>query len=208
MNKVICVFRSGGDFIPAHVQALRRNLERCLTTPFEFHILSDIIVPDRFHHELKHNWPGWWSKLELFRPGLFNDDDRVIYMDLDTVLVGNVDWLFDFKGPFVTLRGFRRDRWASGLMAWQGQPPSLPYMEFKKEPIAVNGGDQRFLMDVLKGKTPHSYWQDQFPGRIVSYKRHVLLTEGNQPPENSVVCFHGKPRPWDAGEQWVQEARA
>ena len=213
MNKVVCVLKSGGPFTADHVYALYRNLVRSLAVPFEMHALADVPVTCDVFHSLDHNLPSWWSKMELFRLGLFEDRDRVVYMDLDTVLVGNVDWLFDFRGSFVMLKAFRHDRWASGLMAWEGQPPPLLWREFMATPrvhMGMNrrGGDQRFLMRCMKdNKMKPAFWQDQFPHQVVSYKRHVALMM--QPPKDSVVCFHGQPRPWDvSGVKWIMEARA
>jgi len=204
VNKVICVLRSGGTFMPDHVYALYRNLTRSFTVPFELHALADVPVTCDVYHGLENDWPGWWSKMELFRPGLFDDGDRVVYMDLDTVLVGNVDWLFDFNGSFVVLKAFQRNRWAT----------SLPWDRFTVNPRVCmamyrGGGDQRFLMKQMEGNIECAFWQDLFPDRVVSYKRHVLLMEDMQPSQDSVVCFHGNPRPWDvSGARWIMEARA
>ena len=40
---------------------------------------------------------------------------------------------------------------------------------------------------------------------IYSYKYHVRGKD-MLPPEASVICFHGDPKPDDVGEEWVQEA--
>ena len=37
------------------------------------------------------NLSGWWNKLALFRPGLFDDGDTIIYFDLDTLIVAPID---------------------------------------------------------------------------------------------------------------------
>lgn len=223
MNIVITVLRSGGEYNEEHAHALFRNLMRSLSIPFEFRVLTDSRdITGLISLPLLHNWPGWWSKLELFRPGLFQSDDRVVYMDLDTVLVGNVDWLFDFNGPMMMangpmmiLRGFRKPRWASGLMAWRGEPAaSLAYHKFLKNPTKymqrhVRGGDQEFMMTELKDEIEWVYWESQFPASgIASYKRNVLLNKDRLPLPDTVVCFHGLPRPWDVNVNWIQEARA
>lgn len=215
MNRIVTVLRSGGDFDMSHVHALFRNLQRSLTIPFEFSVLTDCSgAMEEWYIPFRYKWPGWWSKLELFRPFLFNDDDRIVYIDLDTVFVGNINWIFDFSGEFMILRDFNKLRqWATGLMAWEGQPSAIPYTYFLNSPMAhmcsSPGGDQRFLMGCLQEKIDYQYWQDQFPGRVVSYKKHVLLREDSLPPQDSVICFHGQPRPWNVkGVGWIEEARA
>ena len=223
MNIVITVLRSGGEYNEEHVHALFRNLTRSLSVPFEFQVLTDSRdIAKSMALPLRHDWPGWWSKLELFRPGLFRQDDRVVYMDLDTVLVGNVDWLFDFtgsmmmaNGPMMILRGFRKPRWASGLMAWQGEPAaSLAYHKFLGDPAHYMkrhkaGGDQEFMMATLRDRIKWEYWERQFPKTaIASYKRNVLLNKDMLPLPDTVVCFHGLPRPWDVDAGWIRGARA
>jgi len=54
-------------------------------------------------------------------------------------------------------------------------------------------GDQGFLNSVLKPEL----WQKVLPGKVVSYK---VDCQNAIPDEASVVCFHGKPRPWDIPE--------
>ncbi|MCV5830831.1 hypothetical protein OFN28_29620, partial [Escherichia coli] len=60
-------------------------------------------------------------------------------------------------------------------------------------------------------------WQDIIPGSIVSYKCDIatpsmigfnanLASEaatGKVPDNVAVVCFHGSPRPWRTGFDWV-----
>jgi hypothetical protein len=60
------------------------------------------------------------------------------------------------------------------------------------------GGDQRYLETCLTlGGTWGSvtFWPDVVPGQIVSYKVHCH--GGQYPPGARLVCFHGRPKPWD-----------
>lgn len=47
----------------------------------------------------QNSWPGWWSKIELFRPGLFPEGAKVLYLDLDTLIVGGLAPMFRFEKP-------------------------------------------------------------------------------------------------------------
>ena len=49
--------------------------------------------------ELVKNWPGWWSKVELFRPDI--PCGRTLYLDLDTYIVGSLKPILDFEGDLV-----------------------------------------------------------------------------------------------------------
>ncbi len=48
------------------------------------------------------NCAGWWNKLFLFNPsnGL---SGRVVYLDLDSLIVGSLDPIIDFPAPFALL---------------------------------------------------------------------------------------------------------
>jgi alpha-N-acetylglucosamine transferase len=45
---------------------------------------------------------GWWAKLQLFNraTGL---EGRVVYLDLDTLIVGSLDAIIDWPAPFATV---------------------------------------------------------------------------------------------------------
>ena len=87
---VACVLRSGGIYSPEWVRKLRDGVARQFTVPHRFVCLSDVDVSAICERiPLVEDWPGWWSKIELFRSGLF--DDTVLYFDLDTVPVGSLD---------------------------------------------------------------------------------------------------------------------
>src|SRR6185312_1839658 len=34
---------------------------------------------------------GWYSKLSLYKAGVFDDGDRIIFLDLDTVITSSLD---------------------------------------------------------------------------------------------------------------------
>lgn len=50
--------------------------------------------------------PGWWNKTKAFDPGL-PFADRVMVIDLDTVIVGDLTDLVNFPAPFVTAKQWK-----------------------------------------------------------------------------------------------------
>ncbi len=208
---VVCVLRSGGDYVPAHVLALRDGVRRHLKMPHTFVCLTDLcdevasagIVTRR----LSNNWPGWWSKIELFHPAIRDWDptfeDRVFYADLDTIIAGPLDDIV-LGHQFTVLRNFwRDDRIGSGLMAWDTDLSEI-YRRFASDPegwmreykTPDKWGDQQFIFD--NSPIQPERWQDKHPGRVVSYKRDIVrLHRGKVPPEASIICYHGRPRPWE-----------
>lgn len=147
---------------------------------------------------------GWWNKLALFRPGLFNDGDVIIYLDLDTLIVAPIDDLIVYatnvmQTSMAILRDFYRpDGLQSAVMIWKANHCTEIWTEWERQHHpAVPGGDQAWIEKII-GKSA-SILQDDVPGMFVSYK----ATGGKMPVDHeAVVVFHGKPRPHEAGG-WV-----
>lgn len=206
MLSIACVLKSGPEYRTQHVFWLAAQVKQYLTIPHRFVCLTD--TPDAVSRKdihpirLLHDFPGWWSKVELVRRGVF--DGPVLYCDLDTIICGSLDGIA-LGHRFTVLENFwRSDRIGSGLMAWgDGVDLSQIYARFcresdaamKKYRVANRWGDQAFFKD----HTPiePERWQRKYPGKIISYKRGVLLRHGGSvPPGASIICFHGVPRPW------------
>lgn len=194
VTTVASVLRSGGEYFPEHVLALRDGVARHLPAA-RFVCLSDVPVPGVETKPLLFGWPGWWSKIELFSPGTFSG--RVLYVDLDSVVVGDLSDLAGYAGPFAMLSDFYHpSRPASGVMAWEaGCDEALAvWRAFKANPAAgmrAKGGDQGFVRQVLGDDVARL--TDVSPAQIVSYKVHC---KGGVPNGARLVCAHGKPKPW------------
>lgn len=198
---VACVLRSGGDYHPEHVQALAAGVEAHLPGA-RFVCLSDVPVPGVRTVPLAHDWPGWWSKMELWRPGaLFG---RVLYVDLDSVAVGDLSDLAAYAGEFCIVRDFYRpERPQSCVMAWDADSAIARRIwdAFTADPAGHmaehrSGGDQSFLRTVIGDDTDK--FQTLYPGQVVSWK--VDCADG-APEGARIVCAHGKPKPWD--REWA-----
>ena len=213
MLTVACVLRSGGDFDSTWVDALERSCFERIREPHRFVCLTDLMIADVGRIAfidwvpLEHNWPGWWSKIELFRPGLFEKGEPVLYFDLDTIVVRDIRHLpGTIDCDLVLLRDFYRLQkgWGTGIMGWTGGHLGQIYESFKASPrtfISKYRSDQ----DFIKMLVPPSwirFWQDEYPDQFVSYKVHC---GGGLPQTAHVVCFHGRPRPTEVFGDWVQE---
>jgi len=213
MLTVALVLRSGGDYGPVDVRRLVRQLWGRLIGHVEHRIvcLSDMPVPGVDVVPLAHGWPGWWSKLELFRPGVFPNGDRIFYIDLDTILLGPIDSILSIDQRFVVLEDFYHPpKYGSGLMMWTAGDAMLrdlvwtPFAADPERAMEVSGwwGDQAWLWRTVPLDAV-SYFQRERPGEVVSFKVHC---RDGRPPEGArVVCFHGRPKPADLAElDWVR----
>jgi len=204
--KIVTVLKTGGDFRTEHAVSLRDQCKRFAPGAFFVCLTDDpeaLKFPGLNSRQLRHGWPGWWSKIEAFRlPG------PTLYVDLDTVIVGHLQPLLDVAvlKLFTVLRDFNPGQrvMGSGLMAWSDSVGAI-YERFRKKPQTFMDemksprwyGDQGFIEATTDAmKTPRTYWQDAAPGAVVSFKKHCAA---GVPAGARVVCYHGKPRPWEAG---------
>lgn len=221
MLTIACVLKTGGDYKPAHVEHLRQSVDLFAqkwkrTRPLRFVCLSDepgLIEGSNPHLEvltLMNNWPGWWSKLELFRA--FASGEHVLYFDLDTEIVGDLTPVFEravdlAEGQIIALEDFFRGEGSlqSSVMAWKVcEPISRLYGNFSRNPDSImqaigGGGDQIYIEHQAKAHMHFIPWQLVMPGSFCSYKLHAFEA---LPPGTRVVCFHGQPRPWDVSPIW------
>ena len=188
---IVLVLKSGGPhYGPDDVAQLVRQIRRF--SDERVVCLSDCEVEcDRI--PLAHGWPGWWSKMELFRPELAGD---FLYMDLDTIVRGPLDDLLAI-GNLALLRDFyRADGLGSGLMVLPEAARAEVWREWIRDPgrwmgECVHGGDQMFIERFWLDRAARL--QDVVPGQITSFKAHTR----DEQLASRVVCFHGEPKPRD-----------
>lgn len=220
MIQCVLVYRTGGAYTLEYVKRLVDGLQDNwpggnISVLTDSEAVTDVApaIP------LKYHWPGWWSKMELFRPDVF-PDDPIFYLDLDTVIVRR---LYDIHAGLehqtqsMMLRDFYKpERMASGVMfltpptrraVWAAWDSPADLMKRHQR-----GGDQEFLRasGALDGC---EFFQDRWPGQFVSYKVHVReavkrgrdVGDGTIPPAASIICFHGQPRPFTV--DWLDGLR-
>ncbi len=203
---VVCVLKSGGEYGPRYVEAMRSMVSRHLTLPHKFICFSDMGEGPGFQ-PLKYGMPGWWSKLELFQV-----KGPVLYFDLDTVILGNIDRMGKAamampENTMQMLTPFNQKRreageWASGVMAWHGDfrylldgaPQDNGHAFYK-------GWDQVYIFtELLKHGVPISAVNKS--AHIYSSKRHC---QNGVPAGAEVICFHGNSRPHNTNVAWVKD---
>jgi hypothetical protein len=121
MINIVCVLRQGGKvgYDLTWVEKLKSAVSRNLDIPHKFICLSDCDVSvDRI--PLIDAGSGFWSKLELFRPGLFNGP--VLYIDLDTIICGNITPIVEKikNEKFLMWQDLDNGIHSSAIMFWNG----------------------------------------------------------------------------------------
>ncbi len=102
---IICTWFWGTKYAGIYVDRLRAGVHRHLRQPHEFMVFA----PEPDDGPLLER-PGCFARLRMFSPEWqrrqgIDPGDRIVCMDLDSVLTGPLDPLFDRPEPFVILQG-------------------------------------------------------------------------------------------------------
>ena len=195
---VCVVLKSGGNYNMKHVNAIQKQIDAHLKSPHGILLFTDVAEAKPWKKVmLSKDWPGWFSKIEMFRPDI-NYRGGVLFTDLDNYFGRDFilpKWDKMEVGKIYAPRDPYRNLWASGLMAWRLGSVNSPFIEFSKNPVFSREGnrvfgDQEIINEAMKGK----YADLSALMSSASYKK-------DKPKKDSVDCvyFHGKPKPWDVG---------
>lgn len=193
---VACVLRKSQSYNECHVMRLKDQVAEHMPDS-RFVCLSDVPVPcERI--PLITDWPGWWAKIELFRPGVFSG--RVLYLDLDVSVVGELRALTTDAVPFIACREFNRRNSGinSSVMSWTPGPETdAIYNRFNENVMDRMNGDQNWITY----KMPDAEF---FPYPLYQSFKYDCDPLRHIHPDARVIVFHGEPKPWDLPEDhWI-----
>lgn len=213
--KVATVLRSGGEFTPAHVLWLKRQVHE----KFGFVCFSDVPIEGVDVIPLEHDWPGWWAKMEIYNP--VNCSEDLLYLDLDTVITGDISDMATETDFCILSDFYHPDKIQASVVFIPHREKARIWDAFITNPEEImrrcvvpreNWGDQGFIGEMV---SVPEIWQKKYPGQIVGYKTDIASQnmpgwhsvrsrgDGTLPPDTRIVCFHGKPRPWDVSADWI-----
>ena len=201
---IACVYQPSISYTDDYVHRLKAAFKKHCKEPHRFVCLTNRRLPDVETIPLRHNWPGWWSKLELFYL-----DGPVVYADLDTMIVSDITDICSHPHSFSVLMGVgskptsigggERD-FGSAFMGWHQDlshiPAAFSPARIPDYSTRAKWGDQAFIQDHIN--RPADKLQGLFPGRFVHYKTSLRDSNKNSlpPPRgSSVILFSGHPRP-------------
>jgi len=175
---IACVFKESATYKREHVTRLRKMLIGRVNEPFQFVCVESEL-------------PGWWGKIDLFKPGRFNG--RVLYLDLDVTLVSDLRQIIHYPSRFSGIRDWLNKGINSSVMVWDSGVADHLYTNFMKrnamDIMSKYMGDQDWINDnVIADKFPKEW--------CPSYKYNIRET-GVIPDTAKIIVFHGEPKPWD-----------
>ncbi len=144
---IICLYWVGNfrgrDFNINDVMRLYYSVLKHIDCSFNFYCLTNCheTLPSVIEKiKLRHDWIGWWSKVELHRPDL--PKGRTLYLDLDSHVIRRLRPILDYKGDLVMFsskavagRGIVKKYQAATMLFDSGTKVMVDlYDKFKSDP--------------------------------------------------------------------------
>ncbi|MBO9408317.1 hypothetical protein J7399_12830 [Shimia sp. R9_1] len=221
MDRIILTMKWGTLYSAEYVNVLYNACKAHMSVPFRFVCLTDdntgfvdgveaYDIPDLGLP--KSAWgAGAWPKLGVFSKELYGLSGRALFIDLDTVISGDLAEMFDFAGAFVCLdsRPWRyksgAPRTGTGIFAFDINALGAVVDRLHENMnghLSTYENEQDFLHGEFGslGFGDIQYWPDDW---IQSFKYHLRQPLGvdrfkhPNPPSAKILCFHGIPRPID-----------
>ena len=221
---VICI-KWGVKYPAYYVNRLYAGVERFLGRPFRFYCVTDdasgirdevIVLPlphEPFESEIAATLAGSkrkgaFGKISLFKPGLIDADGAFLGFDLDVMITGPLDDLFDFAPGKMCMRhdwlAARRGRPDGHGSVFRFDPALHGYLyhDFAADPAgsirSSKFSEQKYTSATAQRHGDFAY----FPGEwISSFKRDAMRTpplnlvlQPRLPAATRVMCFHGNPK--------------
>ena len=214
-------------FGPETVYALREMIARHYPHPHRFVCVTDEpqalpgieAIPlwedcSRIPSPIGHSYPSCYRRLKVFAPdagALFGP--RLVSIDLDTVIVGDMTPLFDRSEDFVIWGESdfpHTTPYCGSLWMLRTGTRSKVWTEFdeatsprKAWQAGCRGSDQGWLAYILG--TGEATWTRK--DGVYSFRKHVARDGNRLPADARVVSFHGKKDPWSQSAMnipWVR----
>jgi hypothetical protein len=197
---VACVYW-GNKFSLDYVYNLKAMVERNTTVDYNFICLTDRNIPGVDCRILRPGYEGWWNKMQIFDEGQ-DLGERVIYIDLDTIITNNIDWLLEDRSWFMGIEDVGavnphqphlKGVLQTGVMSFDTAVNAFIWPTFVmsfESATQKYRGDGEYLSDIVN---PYArvLLQNKYKGQLKSYKYDVY--PGPPKKDTSIVCFHGRP---------------
>lgn len=152
------------QFKDSDVDLLKKSVDKHIDVPYNFYCLTNAMDGSFGGEKIKllHNWPGWWSKMELFRPDL--PEGKFLFIDLDSSAVGDLKPFFNYEDLTLTKPSVKKRRengefgefekegiiwkYRSGVMVFRSRHYVWLYYQFRedyKKYMKMYRGDQDFI---------------------------------------------------------------
>lgn len=143
---------------------------------------------------------GWWGKLQVFEKGLLPEDEYILFLDLDSIIVGELFELVEYgkerleSERMVIMEDFNRPFGYGSAVFMIKADGGLHYvyerfLENKVSIMREHHGDQEYFEVVVPDA---AIWPRAW---MLSYKVDSELLKNIVVPKSAkIICFHGPPK--------------
>lgn len=220
-NNVVCM-KWGTLYGPEYVNILFHMVKRHLGLPFRFICITD--SSDGLEEEIEtialppfsdpppafYKYCQAWRKLLLFENPLFGIQGKVLFLDLDVVIVDDIDCFFEFSNKLSIIENWsqpgRLIGQASVICFTAGQYPHLleKYRSDQSNIVRTHMTEQVYITREL-GEDNIDFFPEEW---CKSFKYHCMhggiknsfRTPSRYPSGSKIIVFHGNPNPINAIE--------
>ena len=223
-SRVILCMKWGDLYPAAYVNVLHQACRKQLKGSFRFVCFT----PDQegFDSEIEvlpipdlgfgpQHWAsGAWPKLSVFLKDLYDLEGRALFIDLDSLVVGDLTQFFEGSGFYAIGGGpnWRRGKTPvdppllTGVFAFDLGEYGYISEAFSKDP---EGAFERCRLEQVFVEQHMPEWSAWPSDWVISFKRHLRRPIGvdrflapRRPDETAkIVAFHGDPRPVDVARK-------
>ena len=216
MEYTVVSMKWGKKYGADYVNRLYNMVKRNTTLPFKFicytddanGLLPEIQARPLPEMDLPEGPERGWRKLSLFKKDI-DLSGRILFLDLDTVIVGNIDDYFTIDGDFILIRHWRPSKkqgvGETGVYRFEAGAHADLYENFMANIDEVKANfrhEQAYVCDALSRQNKLSFWPSEWmPSFKYDCMRWFILglfLEPKLPEKAKMIVFHGHPMPEDA----------
>jgi len=219
MVNVVCL-KWGTMYGPEYVNRLFNMVSRHLTLPFRFICMTEFTeglngdievypLPEFPEPPPEHaQYCSAWRKLALFQPGIAEMQGKVLFLDLDVLVMDNIDAFFSFSNKLSIIENWYQPGQLVGqasVFCFDAGKPAALLDNYLREPLAVlkqYRTEQAYITGEL-GAEGVEFFPESW---CLSFKKHCMpsgisrffSSAVKQPKNVKILVFHGRPNPPDA----------
>jgi len=197
-----------------YINNLYFSVKKNTTIPFKFtcFVQDGLVIPNldpniNVHYFTAPVWKGRLPKLFAFSKEA-QLEGRVVILDLDLLITGNMDNIFSYTGRFMTRSEPRENNISGGDIVFF-EANTFPFWEnFKKDTVNIinqtKGNERYFYRQAFRTKM--DFLQMVYPNTFLSYKSHIRRNIAITDKTRLVSC-HGHPKPHELVDTvpWIKE---
>lgn len=200
---IVCV-KHGTKYGAEYVNRLYSMVRRNLTGDWQFVCMTDNSVGLNSEIDVidisSIKVSGWWTKVSIFDRRLPLLHETVFYLDLDTVVIGNLDFINELKVGFYIFEHPDAPIFNSSIMLFDRSIAGHIFDKITLRDVDRLPGDQEWIEECI----PNADIFDD--GKINLYRGinpNITFDELSDSP-TKIVTFPANPKPHDVTSSWVE----